>query len=110
MKKLFNTCIKFIKANLNSENALIFEKYLQNLTYTSNEIKNLQHRITRFIFKNFLKVIMTQSFLELDNQRLIKLLKINQLNIEQEEQVIIQMIIFLFIKNQFKFFNYFSGI
>ena len=89
MKRLFNTCIKFIKANLSNQHAFLFESSLQNIKYTSYELKNLQHKIRRFIFKNFLEIRKTRSFLELDCQNLIKLLKINQLNVEREEQVII---------------------
>jgi hypothetical protein len=89
MKRLFNTCVKFIKANLSNENAFLFESSLQNIKYTSYELKNLQHKIRRFIFKNFLEIRKTRSFLELDCQNLIKLLRINQLNVEREEQVII---------------------
>lgn len=87
IKDLFNTCLKFVQANLDCKNAFFFEKSFENLSYTSLEIKNLQHRIRRYILKNFDKIMDTVSFLELDSTRLVKLLKQNQLNVENEEQV-----------------------
>ncbi|KAJ8021102.1 Kelch-like protein 20 [Holothuria leucospilota] len=82
MASLRNVCCTFLQAQLDASNCLGIHSFAD--MYSCEDLKNVAQR---FIYQHFPEVIQTEEFFLTPEQDVVKLLKSDQLQVDNEEEV-----------------------